>query len=61
MGCGEDAMETKVFPNQQGMIEPKQVIARMNIFLSIAISVFVLLLAMLMYVSNCSCTCPTNK
>jgi len=61
MGCDEDAMETKVFPNQQGIIEPKQIIARMNIFLPIAISVFVLLLAMLMYVSNSCCTCPTNK
>jgi hypothetical protein len=49
MGCDEDVLETKVFPNPQGK-EPKQAVARMNIFLPIALFLFVLLLAMLFYV-----------
>jgi len=61
MGCDEDAMETKVFPNQHCINEPKKVVARMNIFLPIAISLFVLCLAMLLYVSKSSYTCPANK
>jgi hypothetical protein len=45
MGCDEDALETKVFPNPHGTIEPKQVVRRMNILLPIALFLFVLLLA----------------
>jgi hypothetical protein len=61
MGCDEDAMEIRVFPNQYCINEPKKVVATMNIFLPIAISLFVLFLAMLLYVSKSGCTCPTNK
>jgi len=60
MSCDEDAMESKVFPNPQGIIEPKQAVARMIIFLPIALFVFVLLLAMLLYVPKSCCTCPAN-
>jgi viroplasmin and RNaseH domain-containing protein len=61
MGCDEDAMETNLFPKQQGITEPKQVVGTMNIFLPIAISLIVLLVAMVMYVSKSCCTCPANK
>jgi hypothetical protein len=61
MGCDEDVLETKVFPNPQGINEPKQAVARMNIFLPIALFLFVLLLAMLFYVPKSCCTCPSNK
>jgi len=60
MSCDEDAMESKVFLNPQGIIEPKQAVARMNIFLPIALFVFVLLLAMLLYVPKSCCTCHEN-
>ena len=61
MDCDEDAMETKVFSNPQGIIEPKQIVARMNTFLPITVFLFLLLVAMLMYVPKSCCTCPANK